>query len=116
MLHLYILFNGLVETALAQDNPISRYCQQLHPGCGAGAAFAVQFANRVIDMVSIFIGALAVFGILKGALLITSSGGNDEKVTKGKQLIIGSLVGVFLAIMAKVFVVFVADVVNSGLN
>ena len=103
----------LIDTAAAQQTPISDYCGQLHPGCGAGKFFIIQLANRAIDLISTVIGAAAVVMIIWGAIRIITSGGNDEGKTQGRQIIINALIGLALAVLAKVIVYFVADFIAT---
>jgi TRAP-type C4-dicarboxylate transport system permease small subunit len=85
------------------------YCEELHPGCGAGSAFLIQFASRVIDIVSEVIGAAAVVFFLWGAFKMVSSAGNDEGRNEGKNIMIAACVGVALAILGEGLVIFVSE-------
>lgn len=48
--------------------------------------------------------ALAVFLIVVGAFFYVSSGGNDERINQGKQLIFGSLIAVMIVIFSGVLI------------
>lgn len=48
--------------------------------------------------------ALAVFLIVVGAFFYVSSGGNDERINQGKQLIFGSLIAVVIVIFSGVLI------------
>ena len=115
MQFLSLLLSAIVPTALAQS-PIKDYCQELHPGCGAGSAFVIQLANRVIDVVSSVVGIAAVLAFLWGAVKIITSGGGDEGRNQGKNIIIAALAGVFFALMGQILVLFVEDFVLTAVG
>ncbi len=111
-MHLFHTLLGLlIQTAYAQQTPIAPYCSALHPGCGAGRVFLIQLANRIINIASGVVGALAVGMLIWGAIKMITSGGNEEGKTQGRTIITTALVGVVLAIMAQALVQFVANFV-----
>ena len=97
-----------VSNVAHAESPIRQYCEGLHDGCGAGSAFAVQLGNRVIDFISEIIGGAAVIQLIWGAIKLITAGGEEEGKTKAKTIIAAALVGIFLAIMGKSFVYFLA--------
>ena len=108
---LSILTDALVQTAHA--SPIQQYCQSLHPGCGAGAAFVAQLSLRVIDILSELIGGAAVIMVIYGGGRIAASAGNEEGRTQGKNIIIAALIGIALAILGEAIVFFVESFVAA---
>ena len=109
MYSLYFLLRYAVQVVYAADSPIKKYCETLHPGCGAGAAFIVQLAVRVGDIITELMGGVAVIMFIWGAIRMVTSGGNDEGRTKGKNIMIASLIGVFFAIMANSILSFACN-------
>ena len=112
-MRLILFLIGWPTKALANDNPIRQYCEELHPGCGAGSDFAIQLAVRTVDIISDLIGAAAVVAVLWGAARIVASAGNDEGRNEGQKIILTALVGVFLALIGKGLVLFVGDFVGT---
>ena len=108
------LLASVVPVAQANQDWLTSYCETLHPGCGAGSEFIVQIAERVIDVVLDIIGGVAVIMFLWGAGMITTSGGNDERKTQGKDIIIAAIIGVFLAVIGNVILEFVANFVKEN--
>jgi len=105
-------FLPTIPTAFAQFSYV-QYCQTLHPGCGAGSAFIIQLAARVIDIVSEVMGVASVVFFLWGAFKMVTSGGNDEGRTEGKNIMIASLIGVALAVLGEGIVMFAANFAAS---
>jgi len=95
------------------ENVLIKYCEALHPGCGAGSDFLAQLAERVANIVFEIVGGVAVIMILWGAIRIVSSGGNDEGRTQGKNIIIAALVGIFFAVTGWAIVQFVHTFVGN---
>lgn len=89
------------------SNIIECYCQSLHPGCGSGTAYIAQIANQTVDVISDFIGGVAVLAFIWGAVRMAASGGNEEGKTAGRNIMIGAVVGIVLALMGKALVLFV---------
>jgi len=89
-----------------------QYGSALLPGW-SGSGGAAEFAAHVITIISEVIGGAAVIMLLWGALKIAASGGNDEGRTQGKNIIIAALVGVALALISYVAVLFVQTFVIS---
>jgi hypothetical protein len=114
MFTLLSLLASLIPSAQAEDFIYQQYCETLHPGCGAGSAFLIQFAVRVIDIVSEVIGGAAVVFFLWGAFKMVTSGGSDEGRNEGKNIMIAAAVGVALAILGEGFVMFVEQFVADA--
>lgn len=89
------------------SNIIECYCQSLHPGCGAGSSYIAQIANQLVDVLSDFIGGVAVIVFMYGAVRMAASGGNEEGKTAGRNVMMAAVAGMVLALMGKAFVIFV---------
>ena len=102
-----------IEKAYA-ENVLIKYCETLHPGCGAGSEFLSQLAERIATIVFEIVGGVSVIMILWGAIRIVSSGGSDEGRTQGKSIIIAALVGIFFAVTGWAIVEFVYTFVGNA--
>jgi len=102
-----------VPLAHANNDWLQQYCETLHPGCGAGSQLLIQIAGRVADVVLDIIGGVAVIMFLWGALMITISGGSEERKNQGQQIIIAALIGIFLAVVGNAVLAFVGDFVGQ---
>ena len=67
------------------------------------AVFIIDIINFLIGIV----GSVALFIFIVGALLTIVSEGNDDRVQKGKQAMLYSLLGVAMSLMAYFIVTFV---------
>lgn len=93
------------------NNPdLECYCEAVG-GCGTGTFLISNVANRIIDTLSTFIGGIAVVAFLWGAIRMTTSGGEEEGKTAGRNTMIAASVGIFLAILGKAIVFFVQNFV-----
>lgn len=102
----------LVETAHAQS-PFQYYCDALGTYCGDGAAFIVHLAVRVADVIVIpLIGGIAVVGVLWASIKMTSSFGDDQGKEEAKKIIIGTCVGIALAIAGVAIVHWACETVQ----
>ncbi|MBN2096438.1 hypothetical protein JW752_03520 [Candidatus Peregrinibacteria bacterium] len=63
-----------------------------------------EFISLIWDYGSQVIIALAVFLIVLGAFFYVASGGNDERISQGKQMIFGSLIAILIVIFSGVLV------------
>jgi len=63
-----------------------------------------EFISLVWDYGSRVIIALAVFLIILGAFFYVASGGNDERITQGRQMIFGSLIAIVIVIFSGVLI------------
>ncbi|PID86459.1 hypothetical protein CSB08_00565 [Candidatus Gracilibacteria bacterium] len=66
-----------------------------------------------IKSLSIFLSAGAVFAIVYGSLLLTLSGGEDDKIKKGKDIIKWSLIGFLGVIFAGAIISIIINFVYS---
>lgn len=115
---LYLLIAGLLtERAYAQSPYFSLYCQALGTYCGDGAAFIAHVAVRTADVLVLpVIGGIAVIGILWASIKLTSSFGDDQGKEEAKKIIIGTVVGIALAVVGVAVVHWVCQVVQIATN
>ena len=73
-----------------------------------------EFFAKLIDTI-IFIGFIgAGFFIVYGGIMLMTSLGNEEKLRKAKSILTWAIVGFVILILAKVFILVVANFVGSG--
>ncbi len=93
------------------------YCGGL-PGCGSG--FSDTFANSTFNVLftrlPLYIYGLGVLFIMVGGAYMVMSAGNDERVTKGKNTIIWSIIGIFVTSFTFTLIGFVQQAANDIKN
>lgn len=52
--------------------------------------------NTIFNVVLAFIGGWAFFGLLTGVIKYAGAGGDEERLTQAKQLIVYGLIGMFI--------------------
>ena len=73
-----------------------------------------QFFASLIDL-AIFAGFIgAAFFVVYGGVMMMLSAGNEEKLRKAKSIITWAVSGFAVLILAKVFILVVANFVGSG--
>ena len=73
--------------------------------------------NRIINVISLIVGVVAVIMIIYGGFRYITSGGTSEKVTSAKNTILYGLIGLIIVALAQVIVKFVlkeASASNTG--
>ena len=63
--------------------------------------------NNIIDFLQLVLSPLAVLVILYAAFVLMTSGGSEEKIKKGKLIIIWAIVGVVVLLVANSIIGFV---------
>ena len=102
---------------IAHADAIDKYCSALHWACGtAGVSqdFAARVANQVIYLIQSILAVVAVVAIIWGGTLLASSGASEENRNKGKNIIISTVIGVILAILATEAVGFAFTVFRAA--
>jgi len=57
-------------------------------------------ASRIINIALGFLGIIAVVLVLYGGFMWMTAAGNEERITKAKQILIAALIGLIIIIMA----------------
>lgn len=74
---------------------------QISDDDGAGGIVClINTVNRVAQLVFYLMVALIVAFVIAGGFLVLTSGGSEDKVNKGKNLITYALAGIFIAVFA----------------
>jgi len=59
-----------------------------------------------------FVGSLALLAFIVGGVIFLTSGGNAEQVTKGKQIILGAVIGLVIVFASYAIIQFVFTALN----
>lgn len=70
----------------------------------------------IIKYLITFIGIIAVIIILYGGFVWMTAGGNDDRVTKAKNIIVAGVIGLIIVIAAFAIVTFVINMSEHALN
>lgn len=70
--------------------------------------------RKVINILSLIVGTVAVIMIIVGGLRYITSGGNDSSVTGAKNTILYAIIGLVIVALAQVIVHFVLSSVTSA--
>ena len=81
---------------------------------GLGQADLKQTIGQLIRVLLGFLGVIAVVVILLGGFKWMTAGGNDEKVTEAKQLIIAGIIGLAIILSAFAIATFVISSIVSA--
>jgi hypothetical protein len=106
--------------AAAYGNPFSQTCQSAaakeSPACKTSGENPVIGKNGILYKVSrvfaVFTGIGAVIVIVIGGFMYVTSGGDPQKATNGRHMIIGAGVGLVIVVFAETILVFIINIVN----
>lgn len=80
--------------------------KQLPKYCNEGQVY-----NKVVSFLYYILGIAAVLSIIYGGYMYTTAGSNDSRRTKGKNIIMYTIAGVVLALLAVVIVTVVSNLI-----
>ena len=69
----------------------------------------VAFLGEVINIFSIVVGIASVIAIFIGGLFYITSAGDPQKATRGRNTILYAVIGVVVAVLSQLIVLFVLD-------
>lgn len=72
-----------------------------------------EFISETWKWSSSVVFAVSVIAIIVGGILITSSGGNEDRADMGRMTVKGSVVGIFITLFSSVFYTFIMSPVNT---
>jgi len=70
--------------------------------------------NRILSGVLIVAAAIAVFYLIYGGLTYITAGGDAEKATKGRTVLVNAIIGIVIIALAYLIVVWVNSIIKSG--
>src|SRR3990167_2671378 len=83
---------------------VQKECKDLAGGEDTGLNAAL---GRIINIISVIVGVVAVVMIIFGGFRYITSGGTSEKVTNAKNTILYGIIGLVIVALAQVIVRFV---------
>jgi Type IV secretion system pilin len=129
--NLFLAFVATLTFAMPALVPVTAYAQSGSPiseglkkGCesvagtctsdGDGEAGIKKIITGIIKLLTLVIGALAVFMVIFGGFKYLMSGGDSGKVTEAKNTILYALLGLAVVIFARALVSFALNQANSA--
>lgn len=83
--------------------------------CGGNGGLQLgDIAQRIVNILSIIVGIVAVIMIIFGGFRYITSGGDSGNVSSAKNTLIYAIVGLIIVALAQVIVHFVIQGVSSG--
>ena len=73
-----------------------------------------QTLDWLLNGVLIIAGAIAVLYLIYGGLTYITAGGDAEKATKGRTVIINAIIGIVIIALAFVIVTWVTNIIRTG--
>ena len=80
----------------------------------SGGTSINDFVSKIINILSLIVGAVAVIMIIVGGLRYITSGGSDSSVTGAKNTILYAIIGLVIVALAQVIVHFVLNAITSS--
>lgn len=114
----FLATNGMVSAdanqdlkAICRDNPKSALCQGYVDGENDSQSRnpVTEAIKNIIQILYFVVGVLATFFVIYGGFKYVNSQGDSQKTANGRNMIVYSLVGVIVALLAGQLVIFVID-------
>ncbi|MBZ9572071.1 hypothetical protein KJA15_01945 [Patescibacteria group bacterium] len=119
-----LTFLVLPMVALAQDTcTLEEDLSDIHPDCTAGSEVdldtygmccLVNSIYVVTKWLTFIIGGVVGLMIIAGAFMIVTAGGNPEKVTSGRNLILYAVIGMVVALFARAIPAIAKAILGIG--
>lgn len=95
--------NGLCAGANLEFQDTSGACNKKNDSVESLSAFI----RRIVNILSVIVGVVAVIMIIVGGFRYITSGGSDTSVTGAKNTILYAVIGLIIVAMAQIIVSFV---------
>jgi len=103
--------------ALAQDDPFgTNYVNEGINGTLVQNADPRTIIGRIINLALGFLGVIAVGIILIGGFKWMTAGGNEEKTTEARQLIVAGVIGLLIILASWAIATFLISSLNTAIN
>jgi uncharacterized membrane protein YvbJ len=89
------------------SDPATKQCD--NTTAGTGKTNFTDIAKKIINILSVLVGAVAVIMIIFGGFRYVTSAGNDSNVSAAKNTILYAIVGLIIVALAQVVVHFVLN-------
>lgn len=107
------ILGGLLFVAILAVPAVAAAQVNLDPSTGAtfglGSADLQSTVINIVQWLLGFLGLIAVIVILYGGFVWMTAGGNEERITKAKQIITAAVVGLIVVLLAWAIVIFVVN-------
>ena len=70
----------------------------------------IAFLIRVINFITLIIGSIAMLLIIVGGLLMVASEGNEDRIQKGKDIVVAAIIGLVISMASYMIVAFVQSI------
>ncbi len=84
--------------------------EQVASSANAGKPVAAILIVRLINFLSLLIGSCAFLAIVIGGIMLLTSGGQEQQLTKGKDIIKYAIIGLVVALAAYFITAFVQSI------
>lgn len=108
----FIFYSALVASA-DTNCPTGQVCLDNPLGTDAAAKSPQALLGKIINSALGIIGSLSLVMVIYGGVTWMTSAGNQEQVTKGKNILIWAIIGVVIIFMAYALVKFVLTTVTG---
>lgn len=102
--------NNLCQGSNLDVSTTSNTCAATVPDAGTSVTTTIK---KIINILSVIIGAVAVVMIIIGGFRYVTSGGNAESTKSARQTIVYAIVGLVIVALAQIIVHFVLNAVSS---
>jgi beta-lactamase regulating signal transducer with metallopeptidase domain len=102
--------NNLCQGSNLDVSTTSNTCAATVPDAGTSVTTTIK---KIINILSVVIGAVAVVMIIIGGFRYVTSGGNAESTKSARQTIVYAIVGLIIVALAQIIVHFVLNAVSS---
>ena len=102
---------GLNDTA----SEVGAFQQQAAQDQTASKLFIQNSAGRLIGAVLSFVGVLFLIMMIYAGIMWMTAQGNDQQVTKAKDLLINSIIGIVIIFAAYAITAFIGNFVSNTL-
>ena len=112
---IFVLAISLATTCLAAETPTLLGNENISDRVDKGDLTLDDFTRTAVNLSQIIlgvVGSLALLAFIAGGLMFLLSGGNTERVTQGKQIILGAVIGLVIVFASYAIIQFVFTALN----
>jgi uncharacterized membrane protein len=111
------IFSLLLPTLVLAQSEIVNGLMAINEGkIGLTATDPRTTAVRIINVALGFLGIIAVVIVLYGGFMWMTAGGNEERITKAKQILTAGVIGLVIIVMAWAIARFVVETLMKATN
>ncbi|MFH0840902.1 MAG: pilin [bacterium] len=91
-------------------------CGQIVPDDTSSIDGLVQVAINIYNCIICLIGAIALLFVVLGGVVLLTSGGNSERVSLGRKMIVGAIIGTIIVLASVVIVNFAIKALGASIT